>query len=114
MDRLLHEAVMISMSASMNSKSEHVGYKIKRIQVEKNEWKSLKELELADKVVKIEETAMMKIKDRSNKTPSTDTSNICRKREMDMSSAVEPYPIAKRTRKPSLPAKPASKPAQQP
>ena len=43
---MIHEAVLISEKATLNSKSERKGYKIVRLTVEKSSWEQLKTIEL--------------------------------------------------------------------
>ena len=101
MDRMLHEAVRIVSSASMNSKSEHVGYKIARIRVEPSEWEAKKEVEAAEKASKCEEAAMAKIRDRTilNAPPPTNSFDSRKRKDPEMSGVEsEPSPIVKRQR----------------
>ena len=46
LNRMIHEAVLISEKATLNSKSERKGYKIARLTVEKPSWEQLKSIEL--------------------------------------------------------------------
>ena len=48
LERMIHEAVLISEKATLNSKSERKGYKIARLTVEKSPWEQLKNIELDD------------------------------------------------------------------
>ena len=62
---MIQEVVRIISSASMNSKREFGSYKIARIQLEPSEWENKMALEQADKVDKLEKSAMLKL--RANK-----------------------------------------------
>ena len=62
--RLVHEAVKILDCATLNSKSEWIGYKIPRLTVEKTEKDTRDELEKLDKVEKVATDKVNELKDR--------------------------------------------------
>ena len=65
LSRLIHESVKICSGASMNSKSEHVGYRVPRLKVEQTDKQTLKDIEASDSVNKLKVGQMQEIIDRS-------------------------------------------------
>ena len=98
MDRVIHEAVRIVNTASMNSKSERFGYTIARIIVEPKDWEAKKGLEIADSISKCESEAMQRLRDKTRVTPPSNLSDNCRKRIMSFAGDAEPSPIPKRSK----------------
>ena len=103
LSRMLHEAVRILKCATMNSKTELKGYKIARIVVEPLQWQAKKDLELAEKLDKIEEGKMLCLREKMLDHPffsnsNNNSSSRKRKQEMSVSQADVISPINKRVK----------------
>ena len=97
LSRLIHESVKISTDASMNSKSEYIGYKVARLKVEQSKKESIKEIAISDSKDKWEESQMLEVVARSKRLglfKSCNKSNITnyRKRKMPGPSASDVPP----------------------
>ena len=89
---MIHEAVRILTSASMNSKTEHKSYKITRLKAEPSEWESKKELEKAELITKAQEAEMLQLRERAvvnNKRVTNVAKVICRKRKMESKADIK-------------------------
>ena len=65
MSRLVHEAILISDQATMNSKSEWGGYRMARLKVESAEWQVRKEVEEVEDQAKVVREGMIATRDRA-------------------------------------------------
>ena len=88
LSRLIHEAVRILSSATMNSKSEWGGFKITRLTVEPPEWQKKKITAAECKREKVENEALLQFKESKLNCPNS-KDYACRdyrKRKVEMSS----------------------------
>ena len=85
LSRLIHEAVRIMSSASLNSKSEWGGFKIARLTVDPPEWEKKKLSADQTKREKVENEALLQFKEvKLNATSNKKGDSNCRKRPQEM------------------------------
>ena len=115
---MIHEAILISEKASLNSKSERKGYKVARLTIEKSMWEQRKDIdseesessEISKEMLLVRE----KILEHRANNCNTNPSNFCRKRKenMDQTPSTSKGKVTKRQRLLALdsPRTPSGKP----
>ena len=97
---MVHEAVRIVTDASMNSKTEYVGYKIPRLVVDKSLGESKKDIDSEERTSKWEESEMDSLRNLALAQPANNPCLSYRKRKVETMEKVESdvSPVLKRSK----------------